>query len=296
MKKIFLVFFVCCLSFSSCNTEEIIEPDILQNIKTKEQSLLSKSVQAPNFSLPASIASLYESSPNENVSDDFSTLDWNKWTHRVLSGPQHWGTGSDYVKIVDSSFLSIKGKYDTFSTGSGLSALNTSKYGFYVTRWRHVGSLTGWHDAIWTAGENFGQTYASYPNVHGVYRIELDLIERDRMSPPKWNAKVHGWAPGGIHEARVLRPSEEGNEWTNWTVDAVEYHPDYVRAWKYTDGVWTSFDKIYFTNTNSTNSIHQWFRKHNYAIISIKKGVKNLQWPVSDAWLHVDYYMVYDLK
>ena len=244
--------------------------------------------------LPNSIKNLYEDSPNWQVSDNFGSLDWNKWTHRVHNTPSEWGTGFSYVKIINSSYLSVKGNFSTNTKGSGIGARNSSKYGFYVTRWRYSGSLTGWHASVWTAAQNFGYAFEAIENYTNINRLEIDIFERNSANPAVWNAVVHGWGPNGVHEAKVLRP--KSNEWQTWTIEAVEYHPDYVRAWSYRNGAWQAYDKIFFNSSSSGNNLHTSFRKELYAIISVKKGVKGIQFPNADGWLHVDYYYVYDLK
>ena len=259
------------------------------------------SVADPPPALPSEIASLYESTPNWTVSDEFNVLDWNKWTHRYHfddSPGESWGIGTDYVKIVNGDYLSVKGDHDTWSTkGSGLSAKRSSKYGFYLMRWKIIGNLTGWHPAIWGSAYNFGYSEHHIPNWWIEDFIEIDFFERNAPNM-LWNSKAIGWPyeTGGDVQYRNIRGTE--SNWQGWHVIGIEYHPDYVRHWSYWNGAWYKMGMVWFSNTNENYMLHDKFRKEIYAILSMKKGVGNpvVETPVADCWMHVDYYLVYDIK
>lgn len=250
--------------------------------------------QAP----PGAIASLYNSSVDWSVSDDFSSLNWSKWTYRKDDGTNGIGEGSNYVYIVNNSYVSLRGNGGT-DKGGGLSSLNPTHYGFYITKFRLLGGFpedhsTAWHPSIWASPWNMGSN-ARQLNPLPQDWVEIDFMEYIEQWPSYWHTQLIP-RMNNVTEPVSGRPLlyTRNTNFGSWTTLGLEYHPDYLQLWELVNGTWTKKGTKIWTSgyENTTSKLHYKCRSAVYWILSNKYHYPG-GWYQGDSWMHVDYFYYY---
>ncbi|RED97031.1 putative secreted protein (Por secretion system target) [Marinoscillum furvescens DSM 4134] len=250
--------------------------------------------QAP----PSAVAGLYNASVDWSVSDDFNSLNWSKWTYRKDDGTNGIGEGSNYVYIVNNSYVSLKGSGAT-DKGGGLSSLNPTHYGFYITKFRLLGGFpedhsTAWHPSIWASPWNMGSDARQLNPLPSDW-VEIDFMEYIEQWPSFWHTQLIPRL-NNVTEPVSGRPLlyTRDTNFGSWTTLGLEYHPDYFQLWELTNGTWTKKGtKIYTSGyENTTSKIHYKCRSQVYWILSNKYHYAG-GWYQGDSWMHVDYFYYY---
>lgn len=255
---------------------------------------------------PSSISSLYSTSLNSIVSDDFNgdSVDMNQWQYRT-DGSNQWSTSSNNVYIASTGsdrFVSIKGNYAE-QKGSGITSKQPVKYGFYITKWRVGGysdnTPNGWHPAIWGAGCDFsgsGNGNCIPEVVNHERRIEIDFVEGfESSSKAYWKSHILSWYQSSIYQDVTLKGITY--QWptlsSGWSILGLEYTPTYIKLWRYSSGTWSILKTIPITTAGSSDSnINVAYRTPVYWILSNKRSdPSNIS---ANSWLHVDYFYLYD--
>ena len=239
---------------------------------------------------PKQVRYLYSNKVDRNISDDFNSIDWtNKWTWRRGMGD------SSQVQIVmqTDTFVSIKGNAAT-KLGAGLSSLHTTKYGFYVTKWRLRGIKDGvktpWHPSIWAAVDNFGvRNYKLDPKPY--QRLEIDFMEAFWV--PNWSSHVICWE-GNKTKVHYPRPKSPQMPTKEWSVLGFEYTPEYIAFWEFKDNDWQFIQSVPFTEGKTVigKQINYGYRQKVYWILS-NIYIKNKETASPDTYLDVDYFYYY---
>jgi len=247
---------------------------------------------------PGAVSSKYKSSIDWRVSDNFSKIDFKKWTYRKASG-NGIAEGSKYAYIVNKSYLSLKGSGKA-KKGGGLSGLRTSSYGFYITKFRLVNfpekNSTVWHPAIWSSPFNLGK-----------------VDKRVKPLPPNWNEiDFMEFVENGYWHTQFIPRRNNKTEpfskrpllyrrdsgFKGWKTIGLEYHPTYQQLWEYVNGSWKKRGKkIYSSGFENTKSkiFYKCLPAPQYWVFSNKYQV---DWGFykGDSWMHVDYFYLYPLK
>ena len=274
------------------------------NVRNSKLKTAGIDPSVTHLPLPSSVSSLYSTSLNPDVSDDFNdtTVDFTKWQYRT-DGTAKWGTNSDYVYIVQSGsdrFLTLKGN-STAGKGSGLSSRKTTKYGFYIVRWQVVGwtnnTANGWHPAVWGAGCDFsGSTIgncipeASAPDSHV---LEADFVEGMQGNPAWWSSHMLLWNAAAIYQNITFRPQSTIWPNTSWSTMGMEYNPNYIAVWEYSSGAWTKLKQVPISSAPTTQTnINSAYRTPLYWIFSNNRIDSTLI--TADSWLRLDYFYDYN--
>ncbi len=240
--------------------------------------------------LPNSVANQYAKNRDRSISDDFSTIDFNKWSYRRDMG-NGVGEGTKYAYIINNSYLSLKGDNAT-KKGGGLSALKSSHFGFYQFKYRVIGLKPGvdspWHPSIWGDKNNSGKIWkALTPQPKD--KIEIDMIEFYNK-PSRWNSHAIAKTDGLRSKSGklVVGSSDFDN---NWHIMGFEYHPNYLQLWENKNGKWEKVGrKVTFTDGETTNTtVNKKNRKPIFNILSNKYHVAEAD-ANKDSWLHIDYF------
>ena len=239
---------------------------------------------------PREVRHLYSSLKDMNISDDFNSIDWtNKWTWRRGMGD----SSQIHIEIQKDTFVCIKGDAKT-KLGSGLSSLHSTKYGFYITKWRLQGIIDGkqtpWHPSIWAAIDNFGvKNYKIDPKPY--QRIEIDLMEGFWV--PNWSSHVISWTgkEGSTHFVKPKNPKMPTEE---WSILGFEYTPEYVAFWEFHDKTWKFVDSLPFCEgvTVKGKNINYGHRQRVYWILS-NIFIKDKDISSPDSYLQVDFFYYY---
>lgn len=258
--------------------------------------LLFGTFNAASQAPPSAVAGSYSSSIDWSVSDNFSTLDWNKWTYRKDNGSNGIGEGSQYVYIVNNSFVSLRGS-GSAKKGGGLSGLRTSTYGFYVTKFRLIGfpgsNSTAWHPAIWSSPFNLGVDDRRVSPLDPDWN-EIDLMEF--IETGYWHTQ---FAPRRNNQLEPPsgRPQLYRNEsgFDAWRTLGLEYNPTYQQLWEYVNGSWRQIGNRIYTSgfENTTRKIYyKCLPAPQYWVLSNKY---NADWGFyqGDSWMHVDFFHYY---
>lgn len=249
---------------------------------------------------PKQIENLYESKINWGISDDFSTLDKNKWTYR--RNDRIIGDSEKYVNIIDESYVSIMCDVSD-KKGGGISGKQFARFGFYITKFRirgieENGEKSHTHPAIWAYRNNMGVENKTAP-IDGNDWIEIDWVEYYA-----WSAK-NCWdidAPPNLNGKRyknlksVMLEHNQKTAFGIWEVVGLEYHPNYLQAWEYSDGKWRKLGKKIPAGNNQTRDMMK------------KSCFQNVYWILSNgyfghkegsnknSWLDVDFFYHFPLK
>ncbi len=240
--------------------------------------------------LPSSIANQYAKNRDQSVSDDFSTVDFNKWCYRRSKLDPGIGEGTKYVYIVNNSYLSLKGDNAT-KKGGGLSALKSTHFGFYEFKYRVIGLKSNvhsaWHPAIWGDKNNSGIVWKAL-NPPREHKIEIDMIEF--YTPARWNTHAIAKSDGLRSKSGKLIVGNFDFD-NNWRTMGFEYHPNYLQLWEKKNGRWEKIGKtVTFTDGETTNdNVNKKNRAPIFNILS-NKYVSAPNDANKDSWLHIDYF------
>ncbi len=267
-------------------------------------SLLNPDSNVLAQQVPASIVNRYASTADPSVSDEFNSpsLDTNKWAYRTLWPGSLWGTGPQYVQMLQDGsdqYVSIRGDWSE-RKGSGIATKVETHFGFFSVRWRTdnivVGSPTPWHPAIWMAAHNVasGSDWRSIPPTD--YNLEIDFVEY--WHQPLWHSQAIAWDHSGSQtttEAFKLRdPNDDfATTQTGWQEHGLEYHPDYLQLWTKQNGVWVAIgNRIPISDDpNQTGAIYRDFATPGYWILSNKEHFDVVA--SSPAWENTDDYSAF---
>ncbi len=244
---------------------------------------------------PSAVVNIYNTNPDWKVSDNFSSIDFNKWVYRKDQG-NGIGEGTQYVYIVNNSYVSFKGDKAT-KKGGGLSSLNTSHFGFYLFKWRVLGISKGvrtaWHPSVWTNHANHGATWKVL-NPRPNETVELDLLEY--WNVPVWNShaipKVNGLAKNP--KPAMVRSNPDINN--KWRTFGIEYTPNYLQLWEKINGNWRKIGTR-VTISNAANSATNLNKKHAQPFYNILSNKYHTPEGKDDnSWFHIDYFYVFPYK
>ncbi len=240
--------------------------------------------------LPSSVANQYAENRDQSISDDFSTIDFNKWCYR-RDMDNGIGEGTKYVYTVNNSYLSLKGDNAT-KKGGGLSALKSSYFGFYEFKYRVIGLKPGvdspWHPSIWGDKNNSGKIWKAL-TPQPIDKIEIDMIEFYN-EPSQWNSHAIAKSDGlRSKSGKLVRGSSDFDN--NWHIMGFEYHPNYLQLWEKKNGSWEKVGrKVTFTDGETTNTtVNKKNRKPIFNILSNKYHVAEVD-ANKNSWLHIDYF------
>lgn len=249
---------------------------------------------------PKQFKETYSNKIDWKVSDNFTFLDTSKWTYRKPD--RLTGNSKKYVKIIDSSYVSIQCDVSE-KKGGGISGLNYVRFGFFVTKFRIRGIETNGpkshtHPAILGYRNNMGVENKNAP-VEGDDWMELDWVEYYAWS------KQNCWdidAPPNLDKKRhkelisVMLDHDVKTKFGDWETVGLEYHPKYMQAWEFVDGQWKKLGrKVPAGDKQTTSVMKKTCMQNMYWIISNgyfghKKGTDN------DSWFDIDYFHFYPLK
>jgi len=214
------------------------------------------------------------------VSDNFNggSINWSLWTRRQTNiaskgSLADWRLGQQNGGWMRLHGKKINGNY----VGNGFCSKPAKSYntGFFVTRWKFTGqpshNKTIYHPSIWSANWNNGVDSANIPT--GPNWLEIDLMEYDswpHYSPASHLVpRVNNQLPSGSSRPKMV----DGGVITSFGDQTwgLEYHKNYIRTWKYTNGSWSQVGRTVWASwtTNwATNKYSEKCRKKMYWILS----------------------------
>ena len=247
--------------------------------------------QAP---IPKSIEHLYSAEKDMRVSDDFNSIEWDtKWTYRKGHGdPSQISIVTD-KENPEINYLCLKANANT-KKGSGLCTMHSTKYGFYVSRWRvagiHEHQPSVWHPSIWASCINFG--FNERGKERPYQRLELDPMEV-YGGTPTWGMHFIPWTGSNSRAYRLKEQTPDFPDYNEWSTIGFEYTPDYIAAWEWIKGKWKFVKSIPFNDErNSNSSVNYRHRQQVYWILS-NIYIANKNAKLEDSEFHVDYFYYY---
>ena len=249
--------------------------------------------------VPAEVRDHYEAIIDQEISDDFDSLDFSKWEYR-RPDDNLVGDGRKYVSITDEGYLCVKCDVSD-KKGGGISSLNYCRFGFFITKFKiqgiHTNEKSHTHPAIWGFRYNMGEQGKLAP-VEGKDWMELDWMEYHSWSSVScWNSD----APPNIEGERykdlrsVMLDNDIKTEFGIWETIGLEYHPDYMQVWEFVNDRWHRLGRrISAGDVQSRTTMKRTCMQNMHWIIS-NVYFHHANGTDDDSWLFIDYFHFYPL-
>lgn len=290
---------------------------------------------------PSAIAYRYEKLPDIEISDEFNAsrkndaFDTSKWHYRKPTS-KRTGLATDayHVKEKEGKLICY-GQKGTKKAGAIISN-KPKQYGWYSFRWKTTGidanKRNAWHPAIWGAYHN--SKGESVPGTVGKNSnwMEIDIVEFNSWSTTmtEWSAdapayiwvdslnqkvKVNsgrgpgfGWKKAIMFDGHSDKYKGEvlgGDNFNEWQVWGMEFHPEYLQMWKKDNDIWVKVGHtIIFTDkdikptirTVPRHTVHPlyWYLGNLYMPQNKKIPIREEQ--ITNSTLEVDWFHFYPLK